>query len=248
MLTMLKNPNGEPAVPEIETDWEKKYKDVAPYSADIFDYECKKIKDPDQHKYRSLILQVFVDMLHEDEHEPRVLEIASGSGEMVIYYASHRKKTIWQPTEVDPACLDSIEYYVDLAKLPNVRPPVMVDVTKKLSEWPKEIAEPGSWDAILCTNLIHVSPWSTTVALFSAAEELLKPGGYLCTMDPYMKNGIINRPGNVKLERKLKRINPEWGLKDLIELEELGNDHNMEHHKELGMMTHNKFLMFKKLG
>jgi hypothetical protein len=42
-----------------------------------------------------------------------------------------------------------------------------------------------AFDLMLCINMIHISPWSATLGLFSLAGSVLRPGGRLVTYGPY---------------------------------------------------------------
>ena len=59
-----------------------------------------------------------------------VLEVASGSGEHVAYFAPAFPSLEWQPTDRDPALFASIAAHCADAGAGNVRPPVRLDVTE----------------------------------------------------------------------------------------------------------------------
>ncbi len=118
---------------------------------------------------RDAIARVLADVL-----PPRgtVLEVASGSGEHVVHFARTFPALDWQPSDPDPAALRSIAAWVDEANLANVAPPVMLDAGA--GDWPV-----ASADAILCINMVHISPWAATLGLLRGAARLLPPGGPL---------------------------------------------------------------------
>lgn len=91
-----------------------------------------------------------------------VLEVASGSGEHIVYFAAAFPHLEWQPSDPDPAGLISIAAYRDEAGLANIAPPLALDASA--SEWPVDRA-----DAILCINMVHISPWQATLGLFAGA-------------------------------------------------------------------------------
>ena len=87
-----------------------------------------------------------------------VLEIASGTGQHVVHFAQALPKLTWQPSDPDPEMRASIAAWIEQMALPNVRPPLAFDVRE--DEWPVERA-----DAVLCINMVHISPWEATLGL-----------------------------------------------------------------------------------
>jgi hypothetical protein len=57
----------------------------------------------------------------------QVLEIASGTGQHAVHFARELPHLIWQPSEL-PQHLPGIQAWLDEANLPNVLPPLALDV------------------------------------------------------------------------------------------------------------------------
>src|SRR3954452_14078946 len=93
-----------------------------------------------------------------------VLEIASGTGQHVAHFASALPHLVWQPTERDARQSESIAAWIADPPLPNVLPPLELDVQHR--PWPVDSAV-----AIVCINMIHISPWPATCALLAGAGE-----------------------------------------------------------------------------
>ena len=92
-----------------------------------------------------------------------VLEIASGTGEHVVHFAqSCAPSLVFQPTDLDPDARTSIDAWVLALGLQNVRPAVALDAAS--ADWPVAYA-----DAIVCINMIHISPWQATIGLCRGA-------------------------------------------------------------------------------
>uniref|UniRef100_A0A915EKR9 Methyltransferase-like 26 n=1 Tax=Ditylenchus dipsaci TaxID=166011 RepID=A0A915EKR9_9BILA len=162
--------------------------------------------------------------------EYKVLEIASGTGEHVTYFAEHMPNITFQPSELNPRYLHSIVAHVDNFRLPNVRVPLCIDVRKPPDVWalPKD-AGPGELDAVLNFNMIHISSNEAIHGIFRAASGLLKPSnGLLITYGPYAINGGI------------------MGLREVTELEKLANTNDMKLSKIHEMPANNHMLIFKK--
>ena len=101
-----------------------------------------------------------------------VLEIASGTGEHAVHLAAGLPGITWQPTDPDSAALRSIAAWRETARLPNLLAPLQLDVTAPV--WPIQAA-----DAMVCINMIHISPWRAAEALMAGAERVLESGGVL---------------------------------------------------------------------
>src|SRR6185312_5039591 len=107
-----------------------------------------------------------------------VLEIASGTGEHAAYLAERFPSLTFQPSDTDPAALASIAAWRDSTGLANLLPPLALDV--RTLPWPAPEAA-----AILCLNMLHISPWTAGLALFAGAASLLPAQGLLYLYGPY---------------------------------------------------------------
>lgn len=141
-----------------------------------------------------------------------VLEVASGSGEHVIHFAQTFPALRWQPSDPDPAALRSIAAWTAEADLTNIVPPVLLDASA--DAWPVRAA-----DAILCINMIHISPWDATLGLLRGAARLLPADGLLYLYGPYVQHGVETAPSNIAFDQSLKERNPAWGLRDVADVE-----------------------------
>jgi hypothetical protein len=140
-----------------------------------------------------------------------VLEIASGSGEHVLYFARTFPKLLWQPSDPDPVAIRSIEAWRAGAGLFNLLPTITLDA--RAPEWPVPRA-----DAILAINMIHISPWAATIGLMRGAARLLEQGAPLYLYGAYRRAGIETAPSNEMFDASLRARDPAWGLRDLEEV------------------------------
>ena len=147
--------------------------------------------------------------------EGRVLEIASGSGEHIVYFAERFPRLEWQPSDADPASRASIGAWVSDSALANIRPPIDLDAAA--DNWPVTAA-----DAILCINMIHISPWAATEGLLGGAARLLPSGAPLYLYGPFHLPGRETAPSNLDFDRSLRARNPAWGLRSLADIEAVG--------------------------
>ena len=140
-----------------------------------------------------------------------VLEIASGTGEHAVHFAAALPDLTWQPSDPSEDARVSIAAWRDEAALPNLRAPLPLDVT---APWPVDAA-----DAIVCINMIHIAPWEATLALFAGAARVLPPGGPLVTYGPYRFGGAFTAESNAAFDADLRRRDPRWGVRDVVDLE-----------------------------
>ncbi len=137
-----------------------------------------------------------------------VLEIASGSGEHITYFAGRLPALDWQPSDPSPAARASIAAWTAAERLANVRPPLELDASAR--PWPVSAV-----DAILAINMIHISPWAATQGLLQEAGRLLPQGGLLYLYGPFLQAGVPLAPSNVAFDADLRDRNLAWGLRDL---------------------------------
>ena len=153
------------------------------------------------------ILDVLRRVLPE---EGLVLEIASGTGRHVLHFAAALPELRWQPTDADPALQEWISAGV-AADLSNVNAALQLDVLNR--PWPVREA-----DALLCINMIHISPWAATVALFDGARDTLSTDDVLFLYGPYRRDDRHTAPSNESFDASLRSRDPDWGVRDLEEV------------------------------
>jgi SAM-dependent methyltransferase len=168
-----------------------------------------------------------------------VLEIASGTGQHVVHFAQALKGLSWQPTDMDAACRRSISGWLATAELANVLQPLDLDV--RALPW-----RVPTLDAIVCLNLIHIAPWSVATALFAGAELALRETGLLYLYGPYSVQGKHTAPSNAAFDSALRAENPEWGLRDLKEVESLAKDRGFDLAETIEMPANNFSVLFRK--
>ena len=168
-----------------------------------------------------------------------VLEVASGTGQHVVHFAQALKGVSWQPTDMDAACRRSISAWLVTAELANVRRPLDLDV--RALPW-----RVPTLDAIVCLNLIHIAPWSVATALFTGAGLALRETGLLYLYGPYSVQGSHTAPSNAAFDSALRAENPEWGLRDLKEVESLAKDQGFDLAETIEMPANNLSVLFRK--
>jgi SAM-dependent methyltransferase len=143
-----------------------------------------------------------------------VLEVASGTGQHAVFFSEHLRTLRWQPSDISPDALQSIGSWVAELGRSNLLAPIELDV--RWRAWPLKEA-----DAVLSINMIHISEWETSEALFEGARRLLASGAPLITYGPYRLHGEHTAPSNAAFDESLRSRNPNWGVRDIDELTKL---------------------------
>tara|TARA_R110002033_G_scaffold147508_3_gene184744 strand:+ start:145 stop:786 length:642 start_codon:yes stop_codon:yes gene_type:complete len=198
---------------------------------------------PDEQKHapatlrnRDAIVAVLRDILPE---RGTILEIASGTGEHAVYFGRTFPGLTFQPSDPDPACCQSIAAWTKREGVSNILPPLQLD------------AQAADWDtpkpaAILCINMVHISPWESSIGLIEKAGKLLDPGAPLYLYGPYLRDDVETAPGNLAFERSLKSRNLRWGLRDVADMDALAESNGLSRESLIEMPANNISLVYRK--
>ena len=167
-----------------------------------------------------------------------LLEVASGSGEHAVHFAAHLPDLVFQPTDPAAEARESIEAWRVHEGRPNVRPPLALDAAA--STWPVEAAE-----AVLCVNMVHISPWAATLGLLEGAARILPPGGPLVLYGPYRIGGAHTAPSNASFDASLRARDPRWGVRDLERVLEEAAARGLAHEETVPMPANNQTVVLR---
>jgi SAM-dependent methyltransferase len=170
-----------------------------------------------------------------------VLEVASGTGQHAVAFASALPGLTWQPTDADADALDSIRAWAAEAALANLAPPLPLDATRA-QPWPVERA-----DAVVCINMIHIAPWEACTGLMRGTGQVLSPGGALVLYGPYRLEGRHTAPSNAAFEDWLKAQDPRFGVRDLEAVTEEAARHGLTLLETVPMPANNFTVVFRKV-
>ena len=170
-----------------------------------------------------------------------VLEIASGSGEHALHFAAHFPALSFQPTDPDAAALTSIAAWQAEAQLPNLQPPLALDVMA--DAWPVQEA-----DAVLCINMIHIAPWEATAALMRGAARVLPRDGILFLYGPFKQGGQHTTPSNAEFDASLRAQDAQWGVRDLGAVAEIASAAGFAAPVVEEMPANNLSVIFRRLA
>ncbi|HMO77479.1 MAG TPA: DUF938 domain-containing protein [Sphingopyxis sp.] len=168
-----------------------------------------------------------------------VLEVASGSGEHAVHFAAAFPHLDWQPSDPDPAARASIMAWWADAGLENLAPPLALDAATP--DWPI-----GCADAVLCINMVHISPWEATVGLFAGAARLLAPGAPLILYGPYVEADVPTAESNRAFDTGLRARDAAWGLRDTAAVKAAAAQAGLAFAERRAMPANNLMLLFRR--
>ena len=175
------------------------------------------------------------------------LEIASGTGQHVAWFAAGLPDWTWQPSDAQADGFASIAWWCDDACVANVKAPVLLDVMA--ARWPSDGAEfDARFDAIYCANMLHISPWATTAALMRGAARYLAADGVLITYGPYLEREVPTSQGNLDFDVSLRERNAEWGIRALDDVTQQAALAGLRLSQRIQMPANNLLLVFKRLS
>jgi hypothetical protein len=168
-----------------------------------------------------------------------VLEIAAGTGEHAAYFASRFPALEWLPTDPSDEALASIAAYRADYPGTNLIEPAALDAS--LSSWPAERA-----DAIVCINMVHISPWEASVGLFAGGAQVLATGAPLILYGPYFEDDVEPAPSNLEFDRSLKNRDPHWGIRQVREIDKLAERSGFTRTARHEMPANNLTLVYRR--
>jgi len=200
-----------------------------------------KLSAPAALRNRQPILEVLADSLPPTGS---ILEIASGTGQHAVWFARHLPGRRIQPSDPDPELRASIEAWRLESELSNLRSPLDLDV--RAAGWELLPDLPEDVTTVVCINMIHIAPWAATLGLLRGAGSLLPAGGRLLLYGPYREHGRDTAPSNVAFDASLKQRNPEWGVRNLEDVQAAAEREGLELHTRVAMPANNLSVVLHK--
>jgi hypothetical protein len=179
---------------------------------------------------------------------PLILEIASGSGEHLTFFAGHFPHVEFQPSDGDPHARASIAGWTAALGLANVRPPMVIDARQLplgADTLPADLGRRPH--AILSINMIHIAPWPAAEGLVAGAGALLDPGGWLYLYGPFKRDGAHTGQGNADFDQALRDRDPLWGVRDLEAVAALADAAGFAPPEIVAMPADNLSVLFRRL-
>ena len=149
-----------------------------------------------------------------------LLELGSGTGEHAVHLARAFPRLSVQPSDPDPEARGSIEAWAAEVRLPNLLPPLDLDL--RAPAWTGRAA-----DAVLCVNVLHVVPADGVEALCRGAACVLPAGGPLIVAGPFSRRGAPLAGRLARFDGELRAADPALGVRELEALAEAGARHGL---------------------
>ena len=171
------------------------------------------------------------------------LEIASGSGEHGVFFQKTFPSTIWQTSDPELVHRKSIISWINHHGLSSKMPqPLDLDVEKK--PWPITKQLKSAIKGIVCINMIHISPWSCTKALFEESKNYLDQNKFLMLYGPFFMKTKQNSESNFSFDQFLKSKNRLWGLRDLDDVNKIAYKNGFKQDKIIEMPANNLSVIY----
>ena len=187
---------------------------------------CEKNKEP----VLGVLKEIFAN-------STRVLEISSGTGQHAVYFGRELPHLIWQPSELAQN-LPGIRAWLDEAQLPNVLPPLAIDVND--ARWPVTAV-----DVIFNANTVHIISWAEVERMFAHIARAIAPGGCVCLYGPYNYDGKFTSESNARFDAWLKARDPNSGVRDFEAVNRLAASHVLQLLRDIEMPSNNRMLVWE---
>ena len=198
-----------------------------------------RIFSPSASRNREPIFNILKSFLPQDA---RVLEIASGTGEHGAFACQARPDLRWRPSDLDADSRASQAAWAKALGLDNFLPPLTIDACKQ--DW--GVVDEAPYEALVCINMIHISPWEAGLGVIRGAGRYVKPGGVLFFYGAFMRDGRHTAPSNEEFDRSLKTRDPSWGVRDISDVAAVAAKPGFALEKTVDMPANNMCVIFRK--
>lgn len=172
----------------------------------------------------------------------RVLELGSGTGQHAAAFAAAFPRLTWQPSDADAECRASIAAWCRHAALPNLEPPLALNLLD--ADW--EARAGGPCAALLAVNVLHIAPWAAAEGLLRGAAALLEADGALIVYGPFRRDGDWVSEGNARFDRSLRHNDPAWGVRDTADVAAAAAAHGLALVRTVPMPANNTTLVLAR--
>ncbi|WP_018950611.1 DUF938 domain-containing protein [Thioalkalivibrio sp. ALMg11] len=168
----------------------------------------------------------------------RVLEIGAGTGQHAAHFAAALPHLDWHPSDVVEN-LPGVEAWRRDAALPNLRPPLQLDVLR--DAWPE-----GPFEYVYSANTVHIMHWPAVEALFAGVARVLAPGGLFALYGPFAHDGVHTADSNARFDRALRAQDPGMGVRDRADLDALAATHGLQPEAVIDLPANNQILLWRR--
>jgi len=198
-------------------------------SSKPFSESCVQNRDP----ILTVLREAFAD-------RSTVLEIGSGTGQHAVDFGAALPHLRWQTADVRPHHA-GIQLWLNDAALPNVLPPIELDVNQQ--DWRR-----GRYDAVFSANTLHIMGWPEVGQFFEGVGSVLEAGGVLVIYGPFNYNGTFTSESNARFDAWLKSRDPVSGVRDFEAVDALARAQGLSLQQDIAMPANNRTLIWRRLG
>ncbi len=166
----------------------------------------------------------------------RVLEIGSGTGQHAVFFSAALPHLTWYTSDL-PEHHASIRAWIEEAALPNVRPPIRLDVA---GDWPDE-----RFDAVFSANTTHIMAWPEVEQMFQGIGRVLERNGCLALYGPFNFKGDYTSESNARFDQMLKVRDPISGIRNFEDLNALARSNGLSFMEDIAMPVNNRTLVWR---
>lgn len=191
-----------------------------------FSESCVQNRDP----ILAILRTLFADRRH-------VLEIGSGTGQHAVYFGAELPHLVWQTADV-PQHHSGIQAWLEEAALPNVLPPLALDVND--TAW-----RSGRYDAVFSANTLHIMGWPEVEKFFAGVGTVLEADGILAVYGPFNYGGHYTSESNARFDAWLKARDPASGVRDFEAVDAQARAHGLLLQQDIAMPANNRTLVWR---
>jgi cyclopropane fatty-acyl-phospholipid synthase-like methyltransferase len=166
-----------------------------------------------------------------------VLEIGSGTGQHVVFFAPQFSRVSWQPSD-RPEHLPGLAARIRAEGGANVLHAIELDVR---GVWPDR-----NYAAVYSANTAHIMGWPEVCDMVAGIGWRLEPGGTFFLYGPFNEGGKATAESNAEFDRHLRERDPAMGLRDVEALDALARRHRMRLSEQVAMPANNQLLVFRR--
>lgn len=182
--------------------------------------------------------QAILEILRlELRHRGKVLEIGSGTGQHAIQFASELRQLDWQTSDLDENHA-GIRSWLSEAALPNVHPPLSLDVLNADVD--------TAFDVVYSSNTAHIMSVEAVGKMFQLVAKVLQPNGLFVLYGPFRRFGRFDTNSNAQFDANLRSRDPAMGIRDLEYLDSLAVKQDLWRESLYRVPSNNRVLIWKK--
>jgi hypothetical protein len=168
----------------------------------------------------------------------QVLEVGSGTGQHAVHFAAAMPHLVWQCSDV-PGHLPGMRLWLDEAALPNLPPPLALDVSQGLPG--------GRFDAVFTANTLHIMGWSEVQRLVEGLAAVLPENGLFTAYGPFNLGGRFTSEGNARFDAELRNADPRRGIRDLEAVDVLARAAGLQLLADEPMPANNRCVSWRRM-